>query len=203
MATRSEVYLIDDDAAVRQSLSFLLRTAGIVTHTFESAVEFLRVADKLGPGCIVTDVRMPGLDGLELVKRLAEKGIHLPVVVITGHGDIPLAVDAMRCGAVDFLEKPFDSKAFLKSVRAALETEGDQEKQQAAARQKFHGVLANLTARERQVLRSVVAGNPNKTIAKELAISPRTVEVHRANVMTKSGASSLSELVRIALLGGL
>ena len=200
MVKRSEVYLIDDDEAIRRSLSFLLRTAGIVAHAYESATEFLQFVDQLAPGCIVTDVRMPGLSGLELVKRLTEKGIRQPVIVITGHGDIPLAVEAMKSGAVDFLEKPFDSKVFLAAVRAALETD-DHHAQQAEAREKFKGVMSSLTAREKQVLRSVVEGKPNKAIANELDISPRTVEVHRANVMSKAGASSLSELVRMTTLG--
>lgn len=200
MRKASEVYLIDDDEAVRSSLSFLLRMAGIVAHTFDSATAFLAVVDDLEPGCIVTDVRMPGLGGLELLSRLAEKGIRQPVIVMTGHGDIPLAVEAMKGGAIDFLEKPFDHQIFLAAVREALESD-DQGARQAAARKQYLSVLSSLTSREEQVLRGVVAGKPNKIIAYDLDISPRTVEVHRANLMTKAGASSLSELVRMTTLG--
>ncbi|ACG79213.1 response regulator [Phenylobacterium zucineum HLK1] len=195
------VHVIDDDEAMRQSLQFLLDTAGFQARTYESAVQFLEGIEILEPGCIVTDVRMPEMNGLELVRRLRTRGVTQPVIVITGHGDVPLAVEAMKAGVADFLEKPFDDEALLSAVRAALDTRV-QDDRQDAERQKFESMLAGLSPREQDVLRGVVAGKPNKIIAFELGISPRTVEVYRANVMTKTGASSLSELVRMALLAG-
>lgn len=195
------VHVIDDDEAMRQSLQFLLDTAGFQARTYESAVQFLEGIETLEPGCIVTDVRMPEMNGLELVRRLRTRGVTQPVIVITGHGDVPLAVEAMKAGVADFLEKPFDDEALLSAVRAALDTRV-QDDRQDAERQKFESMLAGLSPREQDVLRGVVAGKPNKIIAFELGISPRTVEVYRANVMTKTGASSLSELVRMALLAG-
>ena len=193
------VHVIDDDDAMRESLGFLLDSAGLSARTYESAVQFLESAVPEGPACIVTDVRMPDMNGLELVRRLRARGVNLPVIVITGHGDVPLAVEAMKAGVVDFLEKPFDDDVFLGSVRAALDTTV-RAHQQEADRNRFDAMLSGLSPREKEVLKGVVAGKPNKIIAYELGISPRTVEVYRANVMTKTGASSLSELVRMALL---
>lgn len=196
------VHVIDDDEAMRESLSFLLDTAGIATRTYESAVAFLRQAeDGVEPGCIVTDVRMPEMNGLELVRRLKERGIPHPVIVITGHGDVPLAVEAMKAGVVDFLEKPFDDEHLLQAVRSALDAR-ERDDQQQAEKRRFESMLEGLSPREQEVLRGVIEGKPNKVIAYELGISPRTVEVYRANVMTKTGASGLSELVRMALLAG-
>lgn len=196
------VHVIDDDEAMRESLSFLLDTAGIATRTYESAVAFLQQAeDGLAPGCIVTDVRMPEMNGLELVRRLKERSIPHPVIVITGHGDVPLAVEAMKAGVVDFLEKPFDDEHLLQAVRSALDAR-EREDQQQAEKRRFESMLEGLSPREQEVLRGVIEGKPNKVIAYELGISPRTVEVYRANVMTKTGASGLSELVRMALLAG-
>lgn len=196
------VHVIDDDEAMRESLSFLLDTAGIATRTYESAVAFLQHAeDGLAPGCIVTDVRMPEMNGLELVRRLKERSIPHPVIVITGHGDVPLAVEAMKAGVVDFLEKPFDDEHLLQAVRSALDAR-EREDQQQAEKRRFESMLEGLSPREQEVLRGVIEGKPNKVIAYELGISPRTVEVYRANVMTKTGASGLSELVRMALLAG-
>jgi len=195
------VHLIDDDEPVRASLGFILEMADLPARTYASAQEFLAVADSLQAGCIVTDVRMPEMNGLELVRRLKERGVTLPVIVITGHGDVPLAVEAMRAGVVDFIEKPFDDEVFLKSVRLALDAQSRIDEQNAE-RQRFEQMLATLSARETDVLRGVIAGKMNKVIAFELGISPRTVEVYRANVMTKTRANGLSELVRIALLAG-
>jgi two-component system response regulator FixJ len=195
------VHVIDDDEAMRESLSFLLDTAGFAARTYESAVAFLDQAHDLAPGCIVTDVRMPEMNGLELVRRLKERGVGLPVIVITGHGDVPLAVEAMKAGVIDFLEKPFDDEALLQAVRSAVDAQA-RDSQQQAEKRRFEGMLEGLSPREQEVLRGVIAGKANKIIAFELGISPRTVEVYRANVMTKTGAAGLSELVRMALLAG-
>jgi len=195
------VHLIDDDEPVRTSLAFVLEMADLSARTYASAREFLAVADGLSGGCVVTDVRMPEMSGLELVRRLKERGVTLPVIVITGHGDVPLAVEAMRAGVVDFLEKPFDDEVLLHAVRSALDAQVRTEEQNLE-RQRFEQVLATLSPRERDVLKGVVAGKMNKVIAFELGISPRTVEVYRANVMSKTQANGLSELVRIALLAG-
>jgi two-component system response regulator FixJ len=193
--------VIDDDEAMRQSLSFLLDAAGLQAATYASGTEFLKVADRLQPGCIITDVRMPEMSGLELVRRLKDRGVSLPIIVITGHGDIPLAVEAMKAGVSDFLEKPFDDEVLLGSVRSALAGRASGSEADSG-RRRFEAVLETLSPREREVLRGVVDGKLNKVIAYELGISPRTVEVYRANVMSKTGAGTLSELVRIALLAG-
>ena len=194
------VHVIDDDEAMRQSLAFLFRTARIHAETYESASAFLSALPQLKVGCIVTDVRMPGLSGLDLLRRLRELNIGVPVIVITGHGDVPLAVEAMKGGAADFLEKPFDDEALLGAVRSALSknaTDHERQAQKSAIKER----LASLSNRERDVLQGLVAGNPNKTIAYDLGISPRTVEIYRANVMTKMQAGSLSDLVRMAIVG--
>lgn len=201
MSTNSLVHVIDDDDAARESLEFLLKSAKIDVRTYDSANAFLQS----GPGdsgCIITDVRMPGLSGVDLLRQLKARGSTMPVIVITGHGDIQLAVEAMKIGASDFLEKPFDDEALLASVKSALgqlEKDAKRETERAALNNK----IASLSARERDVLEGLVAGKPNKIIAFDLGISPRTVEIYRANVMTKMDAASLSELVRMALLAGL
>ncbi|HEY8572682.1 response regulator FixJ [Phenylobacterium sp.] len=195
------VHVIDDDEAMRESLAFLLDTAGFAARTYESAVAFLGRSGELEPGCIVTDIRMPEMNGLELVRKLKERGVPHRVIVITGHGDVPLAVEAMKAGVVDFLEKPFNDDALLGAVRSALDA-SERASQQDAERKRFETMLESLSPREQDVLRGVVAGKPNKIIAYELGISPRTVEVYRANVMTKTGAGGLSDLVRMALLAG-
>jgi len=192
------VHIVDDDEAVRQSLAFLLSTAGIPVRVYESATSFLAALPTLQPGCLVTDVRMPDMTGIELLQQLRYRDIKLPVIVITGHGDIPLAVEAMKSGAIDFIEKPFAEESILRAVRAAEDRakklgRRSEEETQVAVR------LAALSERERQVLEGLVAGHANKTIAYELGISPRTVEVYRANVMTKMQAKSLSELIRMTL----
>jgi len=195
------VHVIDDDADVRQSLAFLLSTAGISVQIHDSAVAFLRALPKVEVGCIVTDVRMPGMDGLELQRRLlADKNV-IPVIVMTGHGDIALAVEAMKAGAVDFIEKPFDDEMLIRAIKSAL-TRVREESERDSAASEVRSRLKLLSERERQVLKGLVAGKPNKIIAYELGISPRTVEIYRANVMTKMQADSLSALVRMALLEG-
>jgi two-component system response regulator FixJ len=193
------VHVIDDDGAMRESLAFLLDASGMLARTWESAASFLDQFDAAEAGVIVTDVRMPGLSGLDLVRRLKAREPALPIIMITGHGDVPLAVEAMKAGVVDFLEKPFDDESLLRAIRAAL---ADQSKAQGdeAARERIRQALADLTPREREVLEGVVEGKLNKVIASDLSISPRTVEVYRANVMSKTGARSLSELVRMVLL---
>jgi two-component system response regulator FixJ len=195
------VHLIDDDEAVRNALSFVLEMNDLPARTYASAEAFLDIADSLDGGCVVTDVRMPGMSGLDLVRRLKAHGQNLPVVVITGHGDVPLAVEAMRAGVIDFLEKPFDDAALLRSIRMALDSQAETDTLRAE-KQRFEQMLLTLSPREREVLRGVVAGKMNKVIAFELGISVRTVEVYRANVMSKTQAHGLSELVRIALLAG-
>jgi two-component system response regulator FixJ len=196
------VHVIDDDEALRDSLSFLLKSAKLDVRTYESATAFLNALPGVDAGCILTDVRMPDLSGMDLLRRLRDRGVSMPVIVMTGHGDVPLAVEAMKIGAIDFFEKPFDDAALLASVRTALGT-WEKGARQEAERSELHTRLDNLSGREREVLNGLVAGLPNKTIAYDLGISARTVEIYRANVMTKMKAGSLSELVRMALVAGL
>ena len=193
------VHVIDDDVAVRKSLAFLLASEGIPVRLHESASGFLNDAPRMELGCIVTDVRMPGLDGIELIRRLKEGGIALPVIVMTGHADVPMAVEAMKEGAVDFLEKPFGDEVFLAAVRSALARQ-EKDSHHGTRVTEIQGRFDSLSERERQVLEGLVAGRANKAIAYDLGISPRTVEIYRANVMAKMQARSLSELVRLALL---
>jgi len=196
------VHIVDDDEAVRQLLAFLLSAAGIPVRLYDSATAFLNVVPEIQAGCLITDVRMPDMTGIELLRRLRTKLIDLPAIVITGHGDIALAVESMKAGAVDFIEKPFEEEAILGAVRSVAERagrKGRQSEEGAALTAK----LASLSERERQVLEGLVAGNANKTIAYDLGISPRTVEVYRANLMTKMQAKSLSELIRMAMLAQL
>jgi two-component system response regulator FixJ len=205
MQPEAIVYVIDDDDAVRQSLEFLLKTAGLTVRGFEHARAFLEILPQVEHGVVVTDVRMPDISGIDLLRGLRETNPDLPVIVITGHGDISLAVEAMKIGAVDFLEKPFDDDLLIASVRSALNRDADVAKRKAELGN-IGEKLAALSNRERQVLDGLVAGNANKTIAFDLGISPRTVEIYRANVMTKMAANSLSDLVRMAMqadiLGG-
>ena len=195
------IYVIDDDDAVRHSLEFLLKTAGITVRGFESAKAFLEIMPQISSGCIITDVRMPEITGIELLQRVKAVNPDLPVIVITGHGDISLAVEAMKIGAVDFLEKPFDDDLLLAAVRTALIRDADSGKRKAELAG-IHEKLNALSNRERQVLEGLVVGNANKTIAFDLGISPRTVEIYRANLMTKMSANSLSDLVRMAIVTG-
>ncbi|MBV9235636.1 MAG: response regulator transcription factor FixJ [Xanthobacteraceae bacterium] len=201
MSAKDLVQIIDDDDALRDSLTFLLSSAGIEAKSYESAGAYLNDPQRGAAGCIITDVRMPGMSGIDLLRKLKSDGVALPVIVMTGHGDVPLAVEAMKLGAFDFIEKPFEDDALLASVRGAL---GVQEKhtRQESQRQEIESRLTQLSTRERQVLDGLVAGQANKVIAYELGISPRTVEIYRANVMTKMQANSLSDLVRMALVTG-
>jgi two-component system response regulator FixJ len=196
------VHVIDDDDAVRQSTAFLLHTANIQAQTYETATHFLDVLSQVKPGCIVTDIRMPGMSGIELLHRLRAMKFSMPVIVITGHGDVPLAIEAMKAGAMDFIEKPFDDDVLLGAVRAALNVHASDSERQARNAE-IGSRIASLSNREREVLEGLVAGHPNKVIAYDLGISPRTVEIYRANLMTKMGAASLSDLVRMALQTGM
>ncbi len=196
------VHVIDDDDASRQSLAFLLQTADIEVETYGSATAFLDRLAGVGASCIITDVRMPGMSGIDLLRRLKDLKVEAPVIVITGHGDIALAVEAMKIGAADFLEKPFDDEVLLASVRSALR-QRDVDEKRHAERAEVESRLAALSNRERDVLEGLVAGRANKQIAYELGISPRTVEIYRANLMNKMQAGSLSDLVRMALVVGM
>ncbi|MDX8456573.1 response regulator FixJ [Mesorhizobium sp. VK9D] len=193
------VHVVDDDVDVRKSLGFLLATADFAVRLYESATAFLATELKEVDGCVVTDVRMPGIDGIEFLRQLKARGLGVPVIVMTGHADVALAVQAMKEGAADFIEKPFDDQVLIDAIRSAL----DNRSQPVAAHPQSTEIrknLATLSERERQVLDGLVSGLPNKTIAYDLGISPRTVEIHRANVMSKMGAGSLSHLVRMALI---
>jgi len=201
MAEDPKAHVIDDDEAVRNSLAFLFECAGLPVQTYDSALAFLDVAPGLQAGCIVTDVRMPDMDGLALQRRLLELGVRLPLIVITGHGDVPVAVQALKAGAADFIEKPFDDEVLLAGVRAALAA-NRRDRERGVEVERIAVRLARLTPREREVLDRLVAGQQNKAIAYDLGSSPRTVEIHRARVMEKMGAGSLSELVRMALAAG-
>jgi len=196
------VHVIDDDDAIRQSLAFLLKSAQIDVKTYSSAQAFLEAMPDMTASCVITDVRMPGMSGVDLLRRLKELNISVPVIVVTGHGDVPLAVEAMKIGAADFMEKPFDDEALLASVRSALK-QRDAESRRQTERSEVEARLAALSPRERDVLNGLVAGRANKQIAFDLGISPRTVEIYRANLMNKMLAGSLSELVRMALTVGI
>jgi two-component system, LuxR family, response regulator FixJ len=201
MAEPPLIYVVDDDASVRDSLTLLLETAGFQVRAFDSALSFLAAAPPGGVGCVLTDVQMPELNGLELQQRIGAQGIWLPVIVMTGHGDVPIAVQALKAGATDFLEKPFDDAQLLSAVKRAIAV-SQRAKDEAMAVADIAGRLATLTPREREVLDRLVAGQPNKTIAYDLGSSPRTVEVHRARVMEKMQARSLAELVRMTIAAG-
>ena len=187
---------------MRESLAFWLSAVGMEVRTYESALGFLDVAPNAEAGCVITDVRMPGLSGVDLLRRLRELKLGIPVIVITGHGDVPLAVEAMKIGALDFLEKPFDDEVLLASVRSAL-SQLDQDQRRQGERNEIERRLAALSNRERDVLEGLVSGHANKQIAYDLGISPRTIEIYRANLMTKMQAASLSDLVRMALIAGI
>jgi two-component system response regulator FixJ len=194
------VHIVDDEEAVRKSLAFMLTMAGFTVRVHASAADFLGAAPSIRNGCLITDLRMPDLNGVELLRALRSIGASLPAIVVTGHGDVPMAVDAMKAGALDFIEKPFEEEVLIEAIhRAATELERSADGQDVAA---IRARLEQLTEREREVLQGVVAGHANKTIAYDLDISPRTVEVHRANVMAKMEARSLPELVRMAMAAG-
>lgn len=192
------VHVVDDDPAIRDSLSFLLSAADMTPIVYESALELLAKGE-LEPGCIVTDVRMPGMSGLELVLKLKEKHVPHPVIVLTGHGDVALAVEAMKAGVVDFIEKPFDEDVLLKAISTALAREESASARQSE-RAEIEARIAQLSQRESEVFKAIVSGDSNKSAALKLGISPRTVEIYRAHVMDKMGASTLSDLVRMALI---
>ena len=202
MATRRMIHIVDDDEAVRRSAGFMLKTSGYAVTGFASGAAFLRDAKTVEPGCVLLDVRMPDMDGLEVQRRLAENGVAMPVVVLTGHGDVSIAVRAIKAGAVDFIEKPFEKIVLLGAIVAAFERLDDASGRSARATDAAVAIAA-LTPREQDVLRGLAKGLPNKTIAFDLGISPRTVEVHRANLMTKLQVNSLSEALRIAFAAGL
>ena len=201
MAHRGKVYVIDDDEAMRDSLDFLLGSADFSVSLFESAQQFLDALAGVDFGCVVSDVRMPGIDGLELLKRLKASRSPFPVLIMTGHGDVPLAVEAMKLGAVDFLEKPFEDDRLIGMIDIALK-QAESGAQTEALAAEIAARVASLSPRERQVMEGLIAGLSNKLIAREYDISPRTIEVYRANVMTKMQAGSLSELVRLAMRAG-
>ena len=192
------VFVVDDDEAVRNSLRFLLKSVGLATRTLASAAEFLETYSPSQPGCLVLDVRMPGMSGLELQQQLNVRGAVIPVIVITGHGDIPMAVEAMQHGAFDFLQKPFRDQDLIDRIQRALAKDARNRsslKEHDRIRQRFD----SLTPREREVLTLMTRGKANKVMAAELGLSQRTVEIHRARVMEKSGAASLAQLVRMVM----
>ena len=196
------VHLVDDDEAIRRSVGFMLKTSGYHVRSYESGVELLKGAPNLEPGCILLDIRMPGMDGLGVQAALKDKGVSLPVIIMTGHGDVSLAVQAMKAGSVDFIEKPFEKAVLLSAIEHGVErlkrSAANQDRADEAAVR-----LQALTPREREVLDGLAKGLPNKTIAYDLGISSRTVEVHRANLMSKLNVRSLSEALRIAFAAGL
>jgi two-component system response regulator FixJ len=202
MPDKGKVYVIDDDEAMRDSLNFLLDSANFNVTLFESALRFLDALPGLEFGCVVSDVRMPGLDGIELLKRMKAGHSSFPIVIMTGHGDVPLAVEAMKQGAVDFLEKPFEDDRLIAMIETAIR-QADSSLKSGALTQDIAARVASLSPRERQVMNGLIAGLSNKLIARDYDISPRTIEVYRANVMTKMQANSLSELVRLAMRAGL
>jgi two-component system response regulator FixJ len=193
------VHVVDDDAAMRDSLAFLLEEADLRAKIYDSPTALLAARANLEPGCVLTDVRMPEMTGLDLVRRLRAEGITHPVIVMTGHADVPLAIDAMRLGVSDFIEKPFDDELLIGSIEAAMQV-GVALSQRESDHAAIHERMAGLSSREAEVLQGLVAGKPNKGIAFDLGISARTVEVHRAHVMMKMNARSLSDLVRMTLM---
>lgn len=200
--TKKLIHIVDDEDAIRRSASFMLKTSGYMVETWPSGVAFLKEARHAEHGCILLDVRMPEMDGLEVQQALNERGITMPVVVLTGHGDVSIAVRAMKAGAVDFLEKPFEKAVLLAAIETAFERLQSNDLQSDRAAEATVR-LAGLTSRERDVLEGLARGLPNKTIAYDLGISPRTVEVHRANLMAKLEVRSLSDALRIAFAAGL
>lgn len=191
------VYVVDDEQAVRRSASFMLKTSGFSVECWESGEDFLKVAASLAPGCVLLDVRMAGMDGLAVQDQLKSRGIMLPVIIVTGHGDVGLAVRAMKSGAIDFIEKPFEKAVIVNAIEQAHRLVADRAQMDSMAEQ-ARARLNVLTPREMDVLHGLVEGRANKVIAYDLGISPRTVEIHRANLMAKLGVHSLSEALRIA-----
>lgn len=201
MGSKPIIFVVDDDDAVRDSLHWLIESVGLEARTFASAPEFLEAYNPAQPGCLLLDVRMPGMSGLELQERLAKKNAILPIIVVTAHGDVPMAVRAMKAGAVDFIEKPFNDQVLLERIHHALANDAEKRQQQAE-----HACalarLGFLSPREREILDLIAAGKPNKAIAAELGLSVKTIEFHRAKIMEKMRAESLSELVRMVILAG-
>ena len=201
MSSTKIIHLVDDEEAIRKAVGFMLRSSGYIVHSYASGTEFLKAASAAGIGCVLLDVRMPKLDGLQVQAAMRERGITMPVVVLTGHGDVSVAVQAMKAGAIDFLEKPFEKAVVLDAIErgfARLQNAGARDVEEAEAEVR----LALLTPREREVLDGLAKGYPNKTIAYDLGISSRTVEVHRASLMSKLAAHSLSDVLRIAFAAG-
>jgi len=201
MEDKKLIHIVDDEESIRRSASFMLKTSGYAVQTWVSGAEFLKEVRHAEHGCILLDVRMPEIDGLGVQRALAERGVTMPVVIMTGHGDISIAVQAMKAGAVDFLEKPFEKASLLAAIEDAF-SRIDASGQAATRAAEAEVILSALTPRERDVLEGLAKGLPNKTIAYDLDISPRTVEVHRANLMTKLGVRSLSDALRIAFAAG-
>ena len=202
MTDRRMIHIVDDEEAIRRSASFMLKTSGFNVQTWSSGVAFLKEIGAVEEGCILLDVRMPGMDGLEVQQALAADGIGMPVIVLTGHGDIGTAVRAMKAGAVDFLEKPFEKAKLIEAIEAGF-AQLDDKASRADRSLSASTAISALTDRERDVLEGLAQGLPNKTIAYDLGISPRTVEVHRANLMSKLGVRSLSEALRLAFAAGM
>jgi two-component system, LuxR family, response regulator FixJ len=195
------VFVVDDDRAMRDSLRWLLESIGLTVRTYATAAEFLREHQPSQPGCLVLDVRMPGMSGLDLQAELVQRGTELPTIVVTGHAEVAMAVRAVKAGAIDFIEKPFSDQLLLDRVRQALEIDR-QSREVRARREEARRRLASLSAREREVLELVAAGKANKEVAAALGLSTKTVEVHRAHVMSKMAVDSLAELIRVAILAG-
>lgn len=202
MSADTIIHVVDDEEQVRKSLAFLLSVSGHAARVHDSATAFLQLAPGLSNAVLITDLRMPDMSGVDLLRRLGEIGAMLPAIVITGHADVPMAVEAMKAGAVDFIEKPFEDTVLLEAVDRAVVELGKREPSEGDAGT-VRARVEKLTDREKQIMNAIVAGLPNKTIAYDLDISPRTVEVHRANVMSKMGAKSLPELVRMVLSAGI
>lgn len=202
MPERRMIHIVDDEEAIRRSASFMLKTSGFDVRTWPSGLAFLSEARNAEPGCILLDVRMPEMDGLEVQKALSVRGIAMPVIILTGHGDVGIAVRAMKAGAIDFIEKPFEKAKLLEAIETGFAQLEDQTGRATRAHDAATAIAA-LTDRERDVLHGLAQGLPNKTIAFDLGISPRTVEVHRANLMTRLGVRSLSEALRLAFAAGL
>ena len=202
LPTDQPIHVVDDDEAIRRSLSFMLKTSGFAVRLFSGGTEFLKEVGTLEGGCVLLDVRMPDIDGLEVQRELRARGMMLPVIIMTGHGDVGMAVAAMKAGATDFIEKPFEKAALLAAIEAAC-AQASADQGRNSQRETARARLNILTDREREVLKGLVDGLPNKTIAYDLGISPRTVEIYRANLMQKLQVHSLSETLRIAFQAGL
>ncbi|MFC0103806.1 response regulator transcription factor [Sphingopyxis terrae] len=202
MTNRKLVHIVDDEDAIRRSASFMLKTSGYAVETWATGVAFLKEIRHVPEGCILLDVRMPEMDGLEVQRALRERGVTMPVIVLTGHADVSIAVRAMKAGAVDFLEKPFEKAVLISAIEAAFDRLAQTDSAATRATE-ANVVLGVLTPREREVLDGLAQGLPNKTIAYDLGISPRTVEVHRANLMAKLDVRSLSDALRLAFAAGL